>query len=129
MARGMFLPKLLPMIVPPKPWVDYQSGGYLTITTEAMRGATQEAEQYLKEAVLSGSLDRAFGGLDALGRTRWRINDTMLKHIITAWNTGKSIGKIPRSAEESPSTVPKPDNFAECPRTRALWHKEVQDAK
>jgi DNA-directed RNA polymerase len=29
--KGFWMPKLLPMIVPPQPWLSYDSGGYLTI--------------------------------------------------------------------------------------------------
>lgn len=83
------------MLVPPKPWTDHESGGYLTIRTAAVRGITRELEAYLKHANLTGSMDRVFGGLDALGRTKWRVNEDLLKHIIYAWNNGEKVSKLP----------------------------------
>ncbi|KAI3642318.1 hypothetical protein MP228_011873 [Amoeboaphelidium protococcarum] len=122
-----FIPKLLPMLVPPKPWTDHESGGYLTIRTAAVRGITRELEAYLKHANLTGSMDRVFGGLDALGRTKWRVNEDLLKHIIYAWNNGEKVSKLPVEQLQRPAPIPKPDDFESNAASRAQWHRAVEE--
>lgn len=128
-SQGILLPRLLPMLVPPKPWIDYQSGGYLTVKTHCMRGVTKEAEDFLKKGSLSGQLNMVFSGLDVLGSTKWRVNEDVLKHMIYAWNTGKSIGKLPAEVPQAPIEPKKPENFDEVPAVRAKWYNEKKRLK
>ena len=128
-TQGVMLPKLLPMLVPPKPWIDYQSGGYLTIKTSCVRGMTKEAEYFMRRGSFDGSLNQVYSGLDALGMTKWRINDALLKFAIHAWNTGQAIGKLPVEVPEKPVETPKPIDFDSNPRSRFQWYSENRRLK
>jgi DNA-directed RNA polymerase len=127
--QGVSLPKLLPMVVPPKPWIDYRSGGYLTIQTYCMRGLTKEMEWLMKQGSLNGKLGQVFSGLDALGQTRWRINDRVLQHMIHAWNTGNKVAKLPVDIPERLEVPPKPDNYETDLKSRIAYNREVRELK
>ena len=60
-------PRHLPMLVKPKPWLSYNSGGYLYSRSWAMRFKdSREQEVYLRHASEAGQLELIFAGLDVL---------------------------------------------------------------
>ena len=129
-ARGLMLPKLLPMLVPPKPWLTHDSGGYLTIKTQCMRTDDPQAEAYMRDGSISGRLEKVFNGLDVLGQTPWRINSKLLKVMIEAWNTGKAIGGLPEEIPSvPPEPLPKPEDYETSSLARYKWRMENVRAK
>ncbi|KAI3656926.1 hypothetical protein MP638_002661 [Amoeboaphelidium occidentale] len=129
-VKGLIMPKLLPMIVPPKPWVTYDSGGYLTIKTCCMRAATKEQEMFLKQGSLTGELSQVLAGLDVLGQTKWRVHDRLLEHMIKVWNLGKPFAGFSAVTTKKPPTVPKPSNFAELSTEQKYeYYKSAKKAR
>lgn len=136
------IPGLLPMVIPPKPWLTYNSGGYLSIKSlfellewnctdacclaNCLRGITPQTEAYLNEGSLKQTLNSVFAGLDALGNTPWEINDGLLRHMIRAWNTGEAIAGLPADLSDSIPVPDKPPDFEENPFSRYQWHKQKQ---
>ncbi|KAG9125065.1 DNA-directed RNA polymerase [Ceratobasidium sp. 392] len=120
-VRETLHPRHLPMLVKPRPWEDYDKGGYLTLKSSMMRVKDSfEQLTYLKHASAAGHLDMVYECLDALGETPWRINEKILKVVLDVWNGGEAIAGIPpaRLDIEEPQ---KPADFDSNPRARASY--------
>ncbi|KAF7313242.1 DNA-directed RNA polymerase [Mycena kentingensis (nom. inval.)] len=103
-------PRHLPMLVKPRPWVNFDNGGYLSSKTTAMRFKDSvEQRSYLKHAADNGHVELVFQGLDVLGSTPWRINRRIFDVVLEVWNSGKRLGKIPPEVYDQP----EPEPFAE----------------
>src|SRR5690606_31318654 len=67
--------RYLPMVAPPRPWINWDDGGYYSTYTVAMRmNNSREQKMYLKAATERGDLDTVFKGLDVLGSTQWMVH-------------------------------------------------------
>lgn len=99
-------PRHLPMLVPPKPWLNYDDGGYLYNKSSAMRFKdSYEQELYLKQATSSGSVEMVYAGLDVLGSTPWKINRPIFDIVVQVWNSGERMGKMPPASYDEPEPV------------------------
>jgi DNA-directed RNA polymerase len=103
------------MLVPPKPWLGHNSGGYLYSPSTRIHTLTlhpvlltalfavsvvrlkesNEQLSYLKEADSAGAIEFIYACLDVLGRTPWIINRDVLEVAIAAWNSGKEYPRMP----------------------------------
>ena len=113
--RGSIYPRLLPMLTPPRPWLSYNSGGYLFSRTLAMRSKNcPEQLKYVKSASDRGFLDDVLAGLDVLGQTPWKINEKVFECTVIAWNSGEAIADIPPADGHLLSNMPDaPPNNAD----------------
>lgn len=109
------LEKNLPMLVEPKPWVDFHNGAFLEHRVQAVRNKSYDEEllRYTMTAARNGDMSRVFAGLDVLARTPWRINRKVFEVMVAGWNSGEKLGKIPpeklnieNPEEPPPSTDP-----------------------
>nr|CAG8491107.1 12082_t:CDS:10 [Entrophospora candida] len=120
-------PRLLPMLVHPMPWLNYNSGGYLMSPTIAMRiKECPEQLAYLKKASDEDYLGRVFAGLDVLGSTKWAINKKVYEVVLEVWNSGKAIADIPPSNLDL-TTPEKPEDFLINIATRKKWYRECEE--
>jgi DNA-directed RNA polymerase len=94
-----------------------------------MRAINPEIEAHLSDGSMSGALDDVFAGLDALGMTRWRINEDILKHVIHAWNSGKPIAGLPEEIPPVFSSPPKPNNYEEDEQARRQYFKLLKEER
>lgn len=112
-------PRHLPMLVPPNPWIRYDSGGYLSVKTKALRFKNDfEQASYLKAASEDGSLESVLTGLDVLGSTAWTINKDIFKVVSEVWNSGKAIADMPPLDNDEAEPI-RPDNYDTDMRARA----------
>ncbi|KAG8771324.1 DNA-directed RNA polymerase [Ceratobasidium sp. 428] len=119
--RETLHPRHLPMLVKPRPWEDYEKGGYLSLKSMMMRVKDSfEQLSYLRHASASGHLDLVYECLDALGETPWRINERILKVVLEVWNRGDAIAGIP-PAQLKVDEPQKPGDFDTNPRARANY--------
>ncbi|KAG6872157.1 hypothetical protein C0995_012475 [Termitomyces sp. Mi166 len=103
-------PRHLPMLVKPKPWVDYKTGGYLNSQSSAMRFKdSAEQQSYLKAACAKGNVELVFAGLDVLGSTPWKINRKIFDVVLEVWNAGYRVGKLPPAEYDEPEPVMPPE--------------------
>lgn len=119
------LSKNLPMTAPPKPWTDFQEGGYYEHPLPVVRIKHMDlGRQYAKTACSNGDMAHMFAGLDVLGRTGWHINRPVLEAMIEAWNTGEQFAKIPPEdlTTESPPQPSNIDNYVE----RTKWIRQLK---
>ncbi|KAJ7482195.1 DNA/RNA polymerase [Mycena galericulata] len=104
-------PRHLPMLVKPKPWINYNEGGYLYSKTHVMRFKDSvEQRSYLKYASEQGHVELVYAGLDVLGSTPWRINKRVFDVVLEVWNSGKRLGKMPPEVYDEPEPVPPEDH-------------------
>ena len=120
-VRETLHPRQLPMLVPPKPWIAHDSGGYYLEKSSAMRFKdSAEQSSYLRAASERGELDSVLAGLDILGQTPWRINRKVFDVISEIWNKGEGLAKIPpRSLDDSEPK--KPANYDTDMKARAQY--------
>ncbi|ORY08413.1 DNA/RNA polymerase [Basidiobolus meristosporus CBS 931.73] len=122
-------PRLLPMLVTPKPWLTYNSGGYLTSRSLCMRiKGSPEQLAYLQEASNKDCLAVALAGLDVLGATKWQVNRKVFDVVLKVWNSGEELGDIP-PAEIHREVPPKPEDYDENPQARWQWMKEYREVQ
>ncbi|KAG5513866.1 hypothetical protein PMAC_000488 [Pneumocystis sp. 'macacae'] len=117
--RGNIHPRLLPMLVEPKPWISWDSGGYYLSKSTVMRSRDSlEQIQYLKIASERNNLKSIFEGLDVLGSTAWAINIPVFNVVIEVWNSGLEFAGIP-PAEPNIAFPPQP--ISKDPADRISW--------
>lgn len=116
---ALMSPRFLPMLVPPKRWMSWNSGGYLTHNgisfldvakftlkyiykvQSSQKGpclrvkGNPDQKRYLAAAFASNRIRLVLAGLDVLGSTKWRVNEDMYEVIKAAWNTGVEWPSIP----------------------------------
>ncbi|RDA89345.1 hypothetical protein CP532_6110 [Ophiocordyceps camponoti-leonardi (nom. inval.)] len=121
-----FITKHLPMLVEPKPWTSFHSGGYLASETALVRVKAGNVEQtlYNKAAIETGDMAQVLKGLDILGKTAWRINENILMVMLKAWNKGDEIANIPPLNPKF-DLPPEPDPSAD-PLKRLEWIHAVK---
>ena len=86
-VRETLHPRWLPMLVPPRPWLSHDSGGYFSVRTSAMRFKDSvEQNSYLRAASENNGLEVIFAGLDVLGNTAWNINKEVFDVALQVWN-------------------------------------------
>ncbi|KAI0299035.1 hypothetical protein B0F90DRAFT_1730231 [Multifurca ochricompacta] len=97
--RDTMHPRHLPMLVKPKPWLNYNEGGYIYNKNQVMRFKdSQEQQQYLKHASSRGNVELVYAGLDVLGSTPWQV-----------WNAGYRLGKLPPAVYDEPEPEKTPE--------------------
>ncbi|KAF9951524.1 DNA-directed RNA polymerase [Mortierella alpina] len=122
-------PRLLPMLVFPRPWLSFKDGGYLNAQSLIMRiRHCPQQYDYLRKAHEEGLLYRVYNGLDVLGRTRWAVNKKVLNTVLEAWNSGKEFGKIPPIVGQV-EDLPKPDDYETSSKAKAKWLAENRKLK
>ncbi|KAF8918371.1 DNA/RNA polymerase [Mucidula mucida] len=117
--RTTLHPRHLPMLVPPRPWVGPESGGYYYNKSSAMRyKESVEQASYLRHASDMGNVELIYAGLDVLGSTPWVINQKIFDVVLEVWNSGEGLGKLPPAVYPSPEPILPPDA---SPKEKALY--------
>lgn len=106
-------PRHLPMLVPPKPWLTHDSGGYFSVKTSAMRYKDSiEQSSYLRAASENNGLEVVLAGLDVLGNTAWNINREVFDVVVEVWNAGEPLADLPPAETNDPEPErPPPDDI------------------
>lgn len=127
LRRGVF-GRLLPMLVPPRPWHGFEQGAYYYTKTRMMRTKfSKEQEIYIQAASHRGDLEEVFEGLDVLGQTAWKINRRIFDVVLDVWNSGEEFADIPaRDFDREFPHEPAPGGDA---RERIKWLNEMKEIK
>lgn len=89
-------PQHLPMLVRPRPWTNWNSGGYNYSQSTLIRSRdSPEQIAYIKAVSEQGSIDNVYEGLNVLGNTPWTINEKLFNIVSEVWNTGEGFLDIP----------------------------------
>ena len=103
--RGEVLcPAYKPMLVPPKDWVDFNSGGYLTKRVPFIKVRNQVVMEDLQKL----NYDIEYQCVNSIQKTKWKINKPVYETQLEAWNNRIELGSIPgrESIDIPPAPVP-----------------------
>ncbi|SCU83460.1 LADA_0C11584g1_1 [Lachancea dasiensis] len=113
-------PQLLPMLVKPRPWKSWNSGGYYYTQSTLIRSKdSPEQVAYLKAVSDASAIDNVYRGLNVLGETSWTVNRKMFNIMSHVWNTGKPFLDIPGN-ENKLVLTPQPPRDAD-PSVHRQW--------
>lgn len=102
-------PQLLPMLVKPRPWKGWKSGGYLYTQSILVRSRdSPEQLAYLQAVSDSGAIDKIYDGLNVLGETAWTVNRKVFDVVSKVWNEGTNFLEIPGIQDELKLLPPPP---------------------
>lgn len=106
-------PAFSPMVVPPRPWVGFNEGGYLTHglrdTLPFVRHSTKEATREYRKAFKSGAMKGAVDAVNAIQATPLSMDPFIIDLTEWAYDEGLSVKKLPR---RDPVVVPDlPEDF------------------
>ncbi len=117
-----------PMVAPPRPWVDFATGAYLTpaaasgVTLVRVRDAAHRA--LLARALRADRLPRLFAAVNAIQAVPWRINRDLLALIETV--RAHDLGLL---APARVAVPPRPAGWADMAApARAAWRREAARA-
>lgn len=106
-------PRYKPMVLPPRPWVKFNQGGYVTLTAPMVR--TTPGGNSQKIAARVADMPQIYEALDLVGSTAWTINEKVLEVMKNLYHNEKG-GK---------ASLPPLENLKEGPIP--LWDvKKVQ---
>ena len=101
------------MLVPPRPWTNPQTGGYLAYRHWVMRTKGSERQ---RQVLMEAQLPSVYKALDILGSTPWRINQFVLQIAQRAWESGGGMLELPSRTDLVIPTPP--ENFLDDPKER-----------
>lgn len=123
---GSLIAKRMPMIVEPRPWTGWNSGGYLHYPSPIVRlgGGDKSGKDYFLAADSQGDMGQVYAGLTALSKVPWKVHPDVLKVQIEAWNSGEAIANF-AALNANPTPPPEPEASAE-PNVRRTWLLQMQ---
>ncbi|KAJ4958014.1 hypothetical protein NE237_025125 [Protea cynaroides] len=92
-ARHMVIP-YVPMLIPPKKWKGYDTGGHLFLPSYVMRTHGAKQQQDAVRNVPRKQMQKVYEALDTLGNTRWRVNKRILDVVESLWDKGGNVGGL-----------------------------------
>lgn len=102
-------PQLLPMLVKPRPWKNWKSGGYYYTQSTLIRSKdSPEQVAYLKAVSDANAIGTVYEGLNVLGDTAWTVNRKVFNVMSEVWNSGKPFLEIPGIQENLILPPPPP---------------------
>lgn len=89
--------RLLPMLVPPRPWNTYNDGGYLAPEHRSVVMRTKGIRAHVDQlrSVSPVDIREVLDGLNALSSTPWNINRQVYEAVKSAWEAGGGIADLP----------------------------------
>lgn len=119
-------PQLLPMLVKPRPWVNWKSGGYYYSQSNLVRTKdSPEQMAYIEAASKANTIDKIYDGLNVLGETSWTVNKRIFDVVSKIWNNGKPFLEIP-GIQTTPEYLPQPASDAD-PSVVNTWKQNNRD--
>lgn len=113
-------PQLLPMLVKPRRWTNWKSGGYCYTQSSLIRSKdSPEQMAYLKAVSDANAIDTVYKGLNVLGEAAWTVNRKVFNIMSEVWNSGKDFLDIP-GIQEKLELLPPPPRDAD-PSVHRDW--------
>lgn len=116
-------PVVMPMIIPPKPWVNAYEGGFWSehIKTSLIR---RSSSTYLDE-IDNMEMWEVFQSINHLQNTKWAINQKVMEVVKQCADNNVPLGNLP-AGQEYP-LPPKPEDIETDKEARWLWRKEAKN--
>ncbi len=96
-------PKLMPMVIPPRPWRGPRQGGYVSVATTAIRAKGSRKQI---ESIFHAEMPDIYSSLDVLGRVPWRVNRKIFDVVKQVWENGGAATDLPARVDIPPLPVP-----------------------
>lgn len=94
--RELVPPRLMPMLIPPRPWVSPNDGAYLIEKSTIMRTRGSTAQEHLlAQSHFESKLQEVYDCLNVLGTTPWMINQDVQKIVEQVWQKGGGVAELP----------------------------------
>jgi DNA-directed RNA polymerase len=124
---GSLMCKRMPMVVQPKPWTGWESGGYLHYAVPILRvaGGDKTGREYFDATDREGDLSTLYKGLTALGKVPWHVNRDVFRVQLEAWNSGEAIANFPPLDPSLP--IPREPEASLDPTPRKKWLMELRE--
>uniref|UniRef100_A0A0D3GJD3 DNA-directed RNA polymerase n=1 Tax=Oryza barthii TaxID=65489 RepID=A0A0D3GJD3_9ORYZ len=123
-ARHVEIP-YLPMLVTPKKWKGYDTGGYFFLPSYIMRTHGVKDQKEAIKSVPRKQLRKVFEALDTLGSTKWRVNRRVHNAVETIWSRGGGIAGL-----VDKENIPLPERpETEDPDKIQKWKWSLKKAK
>lgn len=104
-SAAMFLPVLMPMVVPPRPWTTPKDGGYLTDIGGRVDLVRTRNKAYKRE-LAHVDMPIVYDALNAIQSTAWAINTRVLDVMKELWAAGGDVAGLP--SRELAELPPRP---------------------
>lgn len=108
-------PRMLPMLCPPRPWVNPSEGGYLTSRYRTRLVPTKQTT--VKADYSRDAMPVVYDGVNWLQSTPWRVNEFVRETIDYLWFKGFELPSVSRNDAELPP--PSPEGATPEERTEA----------
>lgn len=93
--RGEVLhPYWYPCVIPPRDWTDVTNGGYHSKHVRRLSLIKTRNKNYLME-MAAHHMPEELKAVNALQRTRWKVNERLLDVLKTCWNSGDTWANLP----------------------------------
>jgi DNA-directed RNA polymerase len=86
---------------------------------------TQEQLVYLRNADEQGVIELVYAGLDVLGSTPWKINRQVFDVVLSVWNSGQRMPKIPPAEYDGPEPE-KPAHAEVDMKARSVYMQRMR---
>lgn len=86
---------------------------------------SQEQRAYLKHASKNGNVELVFAGLDVLGATPWNINRKVFEIVLSVWNDGYRLCKVPPAIYDQPEPE-KPENYDTDIKAKSVYFQRMK---
>ena len=118
--------KRMPMVVEPKPWTNWNEGGYLDYSNPVLRlaGSDTSGRDYFMAAHNKGDMKQVYAGLTALGSVPWKVHHGVFKTQVEAWNTGEAIANFAPLKPDLP--LPEEPDRSASQKARMKWAADVK---
>ena len=90
--HSLLRPVHLPMVVPPRDWSDMREGGYLNNSKAGINFIKTRAKDMELETY---DLTDAYDAVNLMQSTPWRVNLSVYRIMVKAWDAGSGIGNVP----------------------------------
>lgn len=87
-------PYFYPCVIPPKDWTNPFKGGYHTDMVVNLTMIKTRNRHYLEEMKYH-EMPLEYQAINALQRTRWKVNERLLNVLKTCWESGESWASLP----------------------------------
>jgi DNA-directed RNA polymerase len=86
---------------------------------------SQEQTSYLRNADELGVIELIYAGLDVLGSTPWKINRKVFDVVLTVWNSGQRMPKIPPAEYDMPEPE-KPGDLDTDMKAKSIYMQKMK---
>ncbi len=118
-------PRYRPMVVEPRKWQAFDSGGYLQLKSYVVRSQNCRATF---EALRKAHMPEVYDALNFLGRVKWVINHEVLDTIQEAYARGLTVGDLPSRKDlvvpPPPAAVPVHPAHEELLDSEAVYQRD-----